>query len=465
MLHSDLIEQRVGLGFTPHEHQLAVSQAQAFCRFAVLVCHRRWGKTFYSVATLYNAALRWESPDANSGQFAYIAPYLNQAKRAAWKYIERFAKAIPGAKIHKGDHIVTLPNGNTISIYGGDRPDSLRGDYLNGAVLDELADMKQDLWGAVIRPMLMDYKGWCMFIGTPRGHDLLFELFNQAMADPAWFSGIFSVDQTDLIDPEELALAQLAMSDAQYRQEMLCDFSASIDNAMITIDAVVRAAERRPPKDHVLAELPRFLGVDVARFGDDRSVIQRRIGPVALSPQIFNNVDNVQLAGYVMKAINDFNPDATNIDGGRGEGVIDICRNAGYSVNEIHFGGKSGDLHYKNKRSEMYGLMSDWIDEHGVLPNKCEEDRALRADLVVPTYSFTAGTDIMVLESKDSMKDRVQRSPDTADALALTFAIPVYHGKRKAKVRKPYDPFANLRAQKQIIRAPYNPWSAIREAA
>jgi len=464
MLHTDIIEQRVQLGFTPHEHQFEVAGSMAESRFSVLVCHRRWGKTFLAVATLFNAALRYKPVDANPGMFGYIAPYLKQAKRAAWKYVNRFANEIPGTRVLQGEHRVIFPNGNEISLFGGDNPDALRGEYMHGVVLDELADMRATLWTAVVRPMLMDYKGWAFFIGTPRGHDLLFELFNKALANPRWFAGIFSVDQTNLIDESELEQAREDMTDALYRQEMLCDFSASIDNAMITIDAVVRAAARRAPKAHELAQMPRTLGVDVARYGDDRSVIQRRIGPLAMSPQVFRDIDNVQLAGYVMKAINDFKPDATFIDGGRGEGVIDICRNNNYDVQEIHFGGKSSDPHFKDKRSEMYGLMSDWIDEHGVLPDETKEDRELRADLVVPTYRFSAGTDLIQLESKDSIKERVMRSPDCSDALALTFAHPVLRSARKGKTRKAYDPIERLKPQRSSgrgsKRTPYNPWQA-----
>src|SRR6478672_1689205 len=91
---------------------------------------------------------------------------------------------------------------------------------------------------------------------------------------------MFGVDETNLIDAKELASSQATKPASQYRQEFLCDFSASSDNVPITIDLVSEACQREALERHVTGS-PKILGVDVARFGDDRSVIIKRQGVVA----------------------------------------------------------------------------------------------------------------------------------------------------------------------------------------
>ena len=91
---------------------------------------------------------------------------------------------------------------------------------------------------------------------------------------------MYRVDETGPIDPKELASAQATMSASQYRQEFLCDFSAPSDDILIPIDLVSEACQREALERHVTGS-PKILGVDVARFGDDRSVIIKRQGLVA----------------------------------------------------------------------------------------------------------------------------------------------------------------------------------------
>jgi hypothetical protein len=181
--------------------------------------------------------------------------------------------------------------------------------------------------------------------------------------------------------------------------------------------------------------------VDVARFGADRSVIQKRQGLAAYEPIIFNDIDNMTLAGMVGQTISEWKPDAVFIDAGRGEGVIDRLRQLGFFVNEVNFGGRPTNPRYNNKRSEMWDSVRIWLDDGGSLPNNTD----LKTDLCVPTYKFDAGNRLQ-LESKDEIKKRGGRSPDLGDALALTFAFPVapknlgHHGLVES-IESDYDPF------------------------
>lgn len=429
--------QRVSTGYVPHVHQRAIHARLA--RFSVLVCHRRFGKTVLAVNTLIDAALRCARPN---GRFAYCAPYLKQAKQIAWLYLQQYALHIPGTRKNESELWIQFPSGTRITLYGADNADAMRGLYFDGLVMDEVADFKPLVWEEILRPALADRKGWALFIGTPKGMNQFHELYQHALADPGWYAGLYRADETDLpwLDDAELALARDTMSDNSYRQEFLCDFAASMDNVLITIDMVSAAAKRRyHAQDYEKA--PKVIGVDVARFGDDRSVIQKRQGLVAFEPVVLQDIDNMELAGRVAYEINRWHPDAVFVDAGRGEGVIDRLRQLNHTVVEVNFGGRPSSPRYADKRSEMWDHAAAWFRAGGAIPNNPE----LKSDLCGPTYSMKAG-DRMALEPKDAIKARGLRSPDLGDAFALTFAFPVAPRSRRGaadhagSVTHDYDP-------------------------
>ena len=409
-------------------------------RFSVLVCHRRFGKTYLAINTLIDAAVRTKRENL---RFGYVAPYQKQAKQVAWDYLKRFTLNIPGTKANESESAIDFPNGARIRLYGSDNGESMRGLYFDGVVMDEVADMRPETWSEIIRPALTDvhHKGWCLFIGTPKGLNQFYDLYQYAQQDPEWYAGMYRVDETDVLEEEEVQMARNTMAENQYRREFLCDFSASMDNALITIDKVSDAAAKKMTDADVTGSA-RILGVDVARFGSDRSVIQKRQGLAAFEPKIFDDIDNMTLAGMVAQTINEWQPDAVFIDSGRGEGVIDRLRQLGYFVTEVNFGGKALNPTYNNKRSEMWDNIRIWLDDGGALPNNTD----LKTDLCVPLYKFD-NSNRMQLESKDDIKKRGGRSPDLGDALALTFSYPVaakkigHFGFKEEAVMADYDPF------------------------
>lgn len=169
-------------------------------------------------------------------------------------------------------------------------------------------------------------------------------------------------------------------------------------------------------------KLPLVLGVDVARFGDDQTVICARRGRKVYPLMKFRELDTMQVAGQVAKCIKELKPALTNIDiGAMGAGVLDRLREQGFDVRGINFGGSPTDkVKYANKRAEMWGETAAWLKEGGEIP----DDQELRQDLIGPEYSYTSAQQLL-LEKKESMKRRGLPSPDCADALALTFAAPV----------------------------------------
>ena len=194
-------------------------------RWACLVIHRRAGKTVACVMDLLDAALRCAKPD---GRFAYIAPTYTQAKDVAWLYLKRFSAGIPEVEHRESDLSVILPNGARIRLYGAETYDRMRGLYFDGVVLDEVADMDPRAWPEVIRPALADRRGWAAFIGTPKGRNDFWTLWNNAQGDPDWFTLKLPASESGLLDAEELAGMRKILSEDAYQQELECSFDASV---------------------------------------------------------------------------------------------------------------------------------------------------------------------------------------------------------------------------------------------
>lgn len=199
------------------------------------------------------------------------------------------------------------------------------------------------------------------------------------------------------------------------------------------------------------------LGVDPARFGDDSSVIWTRIGRDARSfaPIRLKGADTMTLAAKVAEHANMLRSTGRqvviNVDGGGvGGGVIDRLRSTGYDVNEVQFGARALDPRkWANRRAEIWGAMREWL-VGGAIPR----DELLTTDLTSVEYGYNAA-DAVLLEKKESMKARGLASPDSADALAITFAVPVPVGEffaspyrfsrpERPGQRQEYDPYAGL---------------------
>lgn len=452
----------VSLGYYPRGWQRQCHLTRR--RFTVLALHRRAGKTELAIMELVDKALRFEQ---DLGLFFYIAPYLKQAKAIAWLRLKQRIEPlrIAGAvDVNESDLSVTFThNGAAIRMYGADNPDAMRGVRLDGVVIDEVADIKPEVWEDIIQPALADRKGWALFIGTPHGLNLFSELFFRATNLPDWHSARFTVYDTDALDADEVTRMRRDMTETAFAREMLCDFSAAGDDQVLSLADCENAAQRHlklPDYDFA----PRIIGVDPARFGNDRSVIIQRQGRKSFPPIIRNKIDNMQLAGLVAGMIAEWQPDAVFIDAGNGAGVIDRLRQLGHDVVEVPFGGKSGKPEYVDKRAEMLFAMAEWVRTGGCIPN----DPAIKQDLAAATYFFDVNNRKRV-ESKDDIKKRGLPSPDIADALALTFAHAVEKKPNSShtprypdRPQREYNPYAALNRILDDTPAEYNPYEKLR---
>jgi phage terminase large subunit len=190
-------------------------------------------------------------------------------------------------------------------------------------------------------------------------------------------------------------------------------------NTLLGVDEVRVAMKRHLRSDQYDFSQKR-LGIDVARFGDDSTMIFPRQGLAAFRPVEMKAARTNDVAARVAKAKESWGPEMIFVDatGGYGGGVEDSLLQAGIGSVPVSFAGKSIDPRYYNKRSEMWFLMAEWVKRGAALPN----DPELLRELTTPTYTFHHGR--FRLEEKDHIKQRLGYSPDRADALALTFALP-----------------------------------------
>ena len=219
----------IEIPYSPRPLQQGLHNALAKKRWSVVVCHRRFGKTVMAINHLLRDAILCSKPNP---RYAYIAPTYRQAKAVSWDYLKQFAGSIPMVRFHETELRCDLPNGARIQLLGSENPDSLRGIYLDGVCLDEMADMPESLFPEVIRPALSDRKGWALFIGTPRGHNSFFELYSAAENQDDWHTALYKASETNILDKEELDAAKAMMSSDQYSQEYECSWVANVPGAV-----------------------------------------------------------------------------------------------------------------------------------------------------------------------------------------------------------------------------------------
>ena len=219
----------ITLSYQPRQHALAIHRGMDAHRWGAVVAHRRFGKTVCALNHLQIAALecKHERP-----RFGFLAPFREQAKSIAWDYLVHYSSEIPGIQARISELSVTYPNGGQVRLFGADNPDSFRGLYFDGLVLDEYGLMPPRIFTEVLRPTLSDRQGWALFLGTPAGKNQFYDVVQQAKLDPAWFYAEFKASQTGIIHPSELESARKDMTADEFNQEYECSFEAAVKGSI-----------------------------------------------------------------------------------------------------------------------------------------------------------------------------------------------------------------------------------------
>jgi hypothetical protein len=326
-------------------------------------------------------------------------------------------------------------------LWSEDNPEAFAGAHSQHGmmlIMDESSGVPEKIWtvsrGFFTEPTL--YRFWFTFSNPRAGAGAFYDCFNTVGS--SW-----RTLQINSLEVEGVAKAEL--------QEIIDKYGADSDEARVEVfglfprqgerqfipRASVEDAARRELVNYNSKDEALIMGVDVARFGGDKSVIAFRAGRDGRSipAQVYAGLDNMQLVARIEQAIYQFNPEFICIDGGAGAGVIDRLRQLNYKITEVLFGSSPTEPQYFDFRTELYARLRDWLPGGAI-----ENNDDLKAGLASPEKELIGRESREKLESKEKMRKRGIKSPDWADALALTFAVKgakkALHTSRKGKPKR-----------------------------
>ena len=221
---------KIEIPYKPRNVQAYIHKELDKHRYSLLCLHRRCGKTTLCLNHLIKAAMTNKN---HNPRYAYIAPTYKQAKSIAFDFLKYYTKNIPGTKYNESELRCDFINGARISLLSSENPDSIRGIYLDGCIIDEAAQINPSLIDEVVTPALSDRKGFMIMCGTPKGmNNIFYDYYNKAQADDKWFLYKAKASQTKIVDQEELDAALSVMGKAKYDQEFECSFIGNISGSI-----------------------------------------------------------------------------------------------------------------------------------------------------------------------------------------------------------------------------------------
>lgn len=245
-------------------------------RFKVVAAGRRFGKSRLAAWLLLINALQNNDP---TKYIFYVAPTFQQAKDILWGLLKEIGHEVIAAA-HENTGVLTLVNGSKIALKGSDRPDTLRGVGLAYCVIDEYADMRASVFEQILRPALADVKGHCLFIGTPKGRNHFYDIYQYADSgeDPEWISFHFTSFDNPFLDPKEIEAARKSMSSFSFRQEFMASFEAAASE--VFKEEWLKFSDKEPEEGDY------YMAVDLAGFEEvarETSAKKKRLDQSALA--------------------------------------------------------------------------------------------------------------------------------------------------------------------------------------
>jgi len=387
---------------------------------SVKSCHAS-GKTFTA-----SAAAHWWLCGEEDSIVITTAPTFRQVKEILWREMHSIVqgKAIYPKEAILDTQINISPKWFALGL-STDRPDQFQGFHSKRLLVigDEASGITQEIYEATDGLAATRY----LWIGNPLKNE---GRFADSFKNPKVHKITISAFDTPNVKEGKVVIPGLITSadiermrmyygeDSDvYRVRILGEFPLADVDSIIGVDEIHKAIQR---ENDVKPGWEKKMGVDVARFGDDRSVIIIRKMDKVLRKEIFTSLDTMQIAGNVLRIAKEegVSPQNINVDViGIGAGVVDRLHEQGWDVRGVNVGESAEDQeHYSNLRAELYaGKLKDWI-KNGDLPN--DDDFYELANI---KYKFNSKGQLQI-ESKEDMKKRGLNSPDVADALMLTFA-------------------------------------------
>lgn len=394
-------------------------------RRACLVWHRRAGKDKCALNLTIKKMFE------RVGTYYHCLPTYNQGKKVLWdgrgkdefKFMDHFPAEVVSRRNSTEMKIQTV-NGSIWQVIGADNYDSVVGSNPVGIVFSEysVSERYEKAWD-YFRPMLTENGGWAIFIFTPRGRNHGWKLYTRALENPSWFTQILTVDDTKSISMSEIDQDRRdGMSEDMIQQEYYCSFLAATESILIP-PLWIEEAKRRDVSAY--SNAPRVLGIDVARFGNDRTAFVVRQANKIIHIDSWMSLDIPKIVGKALDCYQMKMFDVACVDAiGLGAGVADYLKLHDIPTVAVNVAESASlDDLYHRQRDELWFKVRDWFEERICgFDRSCEPRNIdlLIADLSDIQYSYTpAGR--RIIESKDDMKKRTGKSPDLGDALCMTF--------------------------------------------
>ena len=299
-------------------------------------------------------------------------------------------------------------------------PDAFAGTHDRNVLIifDEASNIHDVIWEKIDGAMSTKGAMWICFGNPTRNLGRFYECFNKYRQ---WWK-TRQIDSRDCKHADKMwverFIEQFGIDSDRTRVQILGQFPQTATRQLISTDAVKKAMnyEAEGWEYH-----PKVLGCDIARFGENSSVLVYRQGRKVFDPIVLPKQDLMQTSHFIAESIKKERPSQIFVDGsGIGAGVVDRLRQLSFSVVDVNGGNQSLNPRFLNKRAEMWYEMKEFIEGTCELP----KDSKLKEELTCVEYDFTDKGRIR-LDRKSDIMDQYGFSPDRADALAMTFAYPV----------------------------------------
>lgn len=300
-----------------------------------------------------------------------------------------------------------------------DKPEALQGVHSANVLLicDEASAIPEAVFEAATGSM-SGHNACTVLLGNPTRNSGLFFNSHHSLRG-MWSTMHVSCIDSPRVDRDFIEQVRETYGEGsnQYRVRVLGEFAQHEDDVLISAELVDLAMARDIALD---VTQPLIYGVDIARFGDDRSVLCKRRGAVVVEIKKWRAADLMETTGRIANEAAGDRPSEINVDSiGLGAGVADRLRELGFNVRDVNVAEASAlNPQAYRLRDELWLTTRDWLAQRAC---KLPKDDDLRLELVSPTYGFASNGKLKV-EGKPDMKRRLKRSPDLADALCLTFA-------------------------------------------
>jgi hypothetical protein len=422
--HIEANKWRMSEGRDPLVYQSATASGRGIGKSALVAFLNLWAMSTRIGGTCINTAN--SESQLKSKTWAELGKWHTLSINSHW--FDKQALSLKpqewfGSEIKRQLKIDTTYYYSEAQLWSKENPDAFAGAHNMLGMLqifDEASGIPKSIWtvaeGVYTEPTLHRY--WLVFSNPRRNTGQFYDCFH---VDRNFWKrrnvDSRSVEGTDKTKLNEIVVKHGEDSD-EARVEVKGEFPRQGDKQFISREIVEQATEREIVEDNYA---PLIMGVDIARYGDDATVIRFRQGRNAriLAPVILKGKDNMEVANTLAHLINQYEPDAVCIDSGNGTGVIDRLKEMKFrGIHEVGFGTRSPEEEWANNRTYLWAKMREWLGGGCI-----DKDSDLKVDLVSPEYKFMANSDKLRLETKEELKDRGFASPDHGDALALTFAV------------------------------------------